>query len=248
MNAPTLDQTLALSLDNVTVRYGRSTAVDAVSLQLGTGLHALLGPNGAGKSSLIRTVVTLQKPTSGSVRFAGASWPQDGPAAVRRNLGYLPQDNLGKSRFTVREHLAYMAWLSEIPKDETAREVDRVIDLVRLGDRADTKIKALSGGMRRRVGIGSALVGRPGLVVLDEPSAGLDVGQRGILRDITRQVAEDAVVIVSTHIIEDILDAADTVTVMDRGHVVSHGTRSDFSSTGDLGAFEEHYLGLVSES
>lgn len=237
-----------LTLDEVTVRYGRFTAVDSVSLQLGTGLHALLGPNGAGKSSLLRSIVTLQKPTAGSVTFGRGSWPRDGHEVIRRQLGYLPQENLGKSRFTVREHLAYMAWLSELPKELAGHEVDRVMELVRLTDRADTKIKALSGGMRRRVGIGSALMGHPGLVVLDEPSAGLDVGQRGILRDITREVAKEAVVIVSTHIIEDILDAAETITVMNAGAVVSHGTREDFSTSGDLSAFENRYFELVTES
>lgn len=241
-----------LTLDRVTVRYGRRTAVNEVTASFAPGLHALLGPNGDGKSSLIRTIATLQKPASGSVTFGGSvPWPAEGPAGIRRHLGYLPQENLGKSRFTVREHLAYLAWLRKLPKEETAAEVDRVIGLVRLGDRADVKIRALSGGMRRRVGIGSALIGSPGLVVLDEPSAGLDVAQRGILRDITREVAKDAVVLVSTHIIEDILDAADTVTVIDAGRVVWAGARAEFvpdAAPGDLASFEARYLELVSNS
>lgn len=250
--APDRTTAPALDLDRVTVRYGHRTAVDAVTAHFTPGLHALLGPNGAGKSSLIRTVATLQKPAAGSVTFGGAaSWPDEGPEGILRHLGYLPQENLGKSRFTVREHLAYMAWLRKLPKEETAAEVDRVIGLVRLGDQTDVKIRALSGGMRRRVGIGSALIGRPGLVVLDEPSAGLDVAQRGILRDITREVARDAVVLVSTHIIEDILDAADTVTVIDSGRVVWAGDRAGFvpdAAPGDLASFEARYLELVSNS
>ncbi|WP_297006508.1 ATP-binding cassette domain-containing protein [uncultured Corynebacterium sp.] len=236
-----------LDLDQVTVRYGRRggarPAVDAATATFGPGLHALLGPNGAGKSSLIRTIATLQKPSSGSVTFGGSGEI----ASIRRHLGHLPQENLGKSRFTVREHFAYMAWLRRLPKAQTEAEVDRVIGLVRLGDRADTKIRALSGGMRRRVGIGSALIGQPGLVILDEPSAGLDVVQRGILRDITREVSRDAVVLVSTHIIEDILDTADTadtVTVIDTGRIVWAGERGAFApgaapgDPGNLAAFE----------
>lgn len=141
-----------------------------------------------------------------------------------------------------------MAWLRQIPKHEVSAEVERATALVRLDDHIDLRIKALSGGMRRRVGIASAIIGKPGLVILDEPSAGLDVGQREVLRDITRELSRDAVVVVSTHIIEDILDAAETVTVMDGGRLVSVGTRHDFAPEQDLRAFERRYLELVSGS
>lgn len=234
-----------LTIHEVSVSYGRKNVVDGVSLRLHKGLHALLGQNGAGKTSLIETVATLRKPAGGSISLQGATWPGDDPAQIRRCLGYLPQENLGKSRLTVREHLEYMCWLGKLAPQSVSDEVDRVIDLIDLGEQSHSAIRSLSGGMRRRVGIGSALVGRPGLIVLDEPSAGLDLSQREGLRDIMRKAADDAIVIVSTHIVEDVLDVADTITVLNEGKVLRHCPREDFSPVGDLAAFENEYLRLV---
>ncbi|AXE37472.1 ATP-binding cassette domain-containing protein [Acidipropionibacterium virtanenii] len=230
---------MTLTVDELTVQYRRRTAVDAVSWRLDEGFHALLGPNGAGKSSLLRAIATLQ-PASGIVELDGRTG-----TAIREQLGYCPQENLGRSRFTVREHLAYLCWLHRIPDSKTPAEVDRVVELVSLTDRADDRISALSGGMRRRVGIGSALVGRPSLVILDEPSAGLDVAQRESLSAVLQRVAADAITIVSTHIVEDVLDHADTLTVMDQSRFVFSGAFDEFAGSRDLEAVRSRYLEMV---
>ncbi len=236
---------MTLVADQVSVRYGRKTVVDSVSLTLGPGLHALMGQNGAGKTTLLRTMATLQKPSSGTISLGEAVWPDGDVRLLRRRLGHLPQDTMRRSRLTVAEHLSYMCWLRKIPEDKAPAEVDRALDSINLTAERDTRIGALSGGMRRRVGVGSAIIGDPDLVILDEPSAGLDVSQRESLRDITAQIATRAVVVVSTHIVEDILTVADTVTVMKAGTVVTHCPRRDFARDGDLADFERRYLAMV---
>lgn len=230
---------MRLAVDDLTVRYRRRTAVDAVSWQLSEGFHALLGPNGAGKSSLLRAIATLQ-PASGTVDLDGHHGE-----GIRERLGYCPQENLGRSRFTVREHLAYMCWLHRIPDSASPAEVSRIIDLVDLVDRANDHISSLSGGMRRRVGIGSALVGGPALVILDEPSAGLDVAQREALSEVLQRVSAEAITIVSTHIVEDVLDHADTLTVMNQARFAYSGAFDEFAGSRDLEAVRSRYLGTV---
>lgn len=229
-----------LTVKSLTVRYRNKTAVNAVDWDLGPGVHALLGPNGAGKSSLLSTLATLRKPTSGSFSIDGRTG-----ADVRRTLGYLPQDNLGKSRMTVTEHLTYMAWLKEIPEHHTREHIQELLAIAELEDQAHSRISALSGGMRRRVGIASALAGHPQLVILDEPSAGLDVAQRDRLRSIVSRVAQGATVIVSTHIVEDVLSIADTLTVMNKGQFIYVGPWEEFGAGRDLAAVEQRYLQAV---
>lgn len=234
------EQDGALEIAALSVRYRSRTAVDDVDWHLSEGFHALLGPNGAGKSSLLRAIATLQAAACGTVKLGRRTG-----AGIRENLGYCPQENLGRSRFTVREHLAYMCWLHRIPDAGTGRETGRVLELIDLAGRADERISALSGGMRRRVGIGSALVGRPRVVVLDEPSAGLDPAQRQSLTGVLTRVAEGAITIVSTHIVEDVLDHADTLTVMDRGRFVFSGPFERFAGSRDMAAVRARYLQLV---
>ncbi len=231
---------MALAVEGLTVRYRKRVAVDAVSWRLGEGFHALLGPNGAGKSSLLRAIATLQPAAAGDVQLGSLAG-----TAIREGLGYCPQENLGRSRFTVREHLAYMCWLHRIPDSRVRSEVDRVVELVDLVERADDRISALSGGMRRRVGIGSALVGRPSLVILDEPSAGLDVAQREALSSVLRRVSAEAITIVSTHIVEDVLDPADTLTVMNQARFAYSGAFDEFAGSRDLEAVRSRYLATV---
>ncbi|PRQ10704.1 multidrug ABC transporter ATP-binding protein [Corynebacterium sp. 13CS0277] len=233
---------MSLLLDEITVSYRSTVAVREVSLELSSGIHALLGPNGAGKSSLLEVLATLRKPTSGHFTVDGLSG-----TAVRRVVGYLPQDNLPKSRFTVREHVAYMCWLKMLDPHAVPAEVDRLIDLADLGGKSDATIASLSGGMRRRVGIASALVGSPRLVLLDEASAGLDMAQRDSLRRILARVSDEAIVLSSTHIVEDIVDLADTITVMSAGSFVFTGPWQDFCGTRTINEVKEHYLRLVGE-
>lgn len=231
---------MTLLVKHLSVTYGHTAAVKDVSWTLGRGLHALLGPNGAGKSSLLRTLATLQPPTAGHIDLDGVTG-----RPLRDHLGYCPQENLGRSRFTVREHFHYMCWLHRITGPGATEEVNRLLDMTRLGSKADQRISRLSGGMRRRVAIGSAMVGRPRLLLLDEPSAGLDVAQRESLSRIVKDCCDEAVVILSTHLVEDIVDTADTVTVMSEGTFRFVGSFNEFAPSRDLATVRDRYLNMV---
>lgn len=232
-----------LQLRGVQVRYGRRVACRDITLRLGSGVHALIGPNGAGKSSLLSVLATLREPASGEVILDQVAES----AERRRKTGFLPQENLPeKSSFEVADFLAYMAWLRCVPPAERLDEVARVLAAGRLTNLASEQIRHLSGGQRRRVGIAAAMVGKPRLLLLDEPSSGLDIAQRALLTRVIQESARDSVVVVSTHIVEDILDSADTVTVISSGEVLFHG--EDFAPRDDLAAFVQRYLGLVGES
>ncbi|MDO4412549.1 ATP-binding cassette domain-containing protein [Cutibacterium sp.] len=230
-----------LEIKDLTIRYGKKLAVDHVSWSIGPGFHALLGPNGAGKTSLMSSIATLLRPTSGSITIDGREGKD-----IRKSLGYCPQDNLRKSSFTVAQHLEYMCWLRCLPSDRVASEVSRILSLTSLADCSGQKIKTLSGGTRRRVAIGSALIGQPSLVILDEPSAGLDIGQRDSLSTILSSVAEQAITIVSTHLVEDIIDHASTITVMNNGRFCFDGRFEDFSTSRNLDDVRDSYLEIVS--
>ncbi|WP_284117652.1 ABC transporter ATP-binding protein [Streptomyces fragilis] len=158
------------------VRAGRKRmAVDGLDLSLGTGVHGLLGPNGAGKTTLIRALATVLHPAQGTLELLGESVGGMGEhRALRRRIGYLPQEFGYYKRFTVREFVEYMAWLKEVPKAEIPAAVQRAVERVGLADRADERMKALSGGMVRRVGIAQAIVNDPSILLLDEPTVGLD--------------------------------------------------------------------------
>ena len=231
---------MKLTTDQLTVKYGSHIAVDHISLNVDTGFHALLGPNGAGKSSLLRTIAGLTQPSSGSVYIDGrVSDPRSGL------VGYLPQENLEKSRFTVREHLAYMCWLRKVPQHKVRHEVDRLIELAGLSDKADSLIKHLSGGMRRRVGISSALVSSPPVILLDEPTAGLDLSQRSACKRILHHASLSSTVIISTHIVEDVIENADTLTIMKNGVKEYSGPWEKFGAGRDINKLNTMYLDLL---
>ncbi|MEU5611291.1 ABC transporter ATP-binding protein [Streptomyces sparsogenes] len=215
----------SVSIHGLTVRHRRTTALDAVDLSFGTGVHGLLGPNGAGKTSLIRVLATVAPPAAGRVELLGGDI--SAPAhrtSVRRRLGYLPQEFGYYPGFTVREFVAYMAWLKEVPRAEAPAAVERAVARVGLADRIDAKVRTLSGGMVRRAGIAQAIVNDPELLLLDEPTAGLDPEQRVDFRALLRELGRTATVIVSTHLVEDVAAACGEVTVIGGGRVAYRGT------------------------
>lgn len=221
----------------LTVRHRRKTALDAVDLDLPRGVHGLLGPNGAGKTSLIRVLATVSAPDAGRVELLGRDV---GPgadhrerSAVRRLLGYLPQEFGHYPGFTVREFVGYVAWLKEMDGAEVAAAVERAVDRVGLGDRIDAKVKTLSGGMVRRVGIAQAIVNEPELLLLDEPTAGLDPEQRVEFRALLRELGRTCTVIVSTHLVEDVAAACTDVTLIEAGRIAYRGTTADLIELGD---------------
>jgi len=218
------------------VRAGRRTAVDGLDLALGTGVHGLLGPNGAGKTTLMRALATVLKPAGGRLRLLGAE-TTDGRSlrALRRQLGYLPQHFGFYPRFTVREYVEYMGWLREMPSAAIPGATQRAIERVGLTDRAGSRLKSLSGGMLRRAGIAQAIVNDPALLLLDEPTVGLDPEQRVEFRTLLRDLGAENCVVVSTHLVEDVVAACTDVILINEGKLVFQGLPADLARHGEAG-------------
>ncbi|HEX3925385.1 MAG TPA: ATP-binding cassette domain-containing protein [Streptosporangiaceae bacterium] len=223
-----------IEITDVTRRFGRTQAVAGVSLDAGPGVLGLLGPNGAGKTSLLRMLATVIPPTTGALRLLGRDPRGYTPRReIRRRLGYLPQ-NLGYyPGFTVTEFVEYFALLKEMPAAAVPAAVAAAIERVDLGGKARAKLRTLSGGMLRRVGIAQAIVNQPDLLLLDEPTAGLDPEQRVAFRALLRDLGQTATVIVSTHLVEDVGAACTQVAVMDAGRIVFHGTPAELTERGE---------------
>ncbi|MEU6709499.1 ABC transporter ATP-binding protein [Streptomyces wuyuanensis] len=212
---------------------GKRMAVDGLDLSLGTGVHGLLGPNGAGKTTLIRALATVLRPAGGTLRLLGESaGGTGGHRALRRRIGYLPQEFGYYRRFTVREFVEYMAWLKEVPKADIPAAVQRAVERVGLADRAEERMKALSGGMVRRAGIAQAIVNDPSVLLLDEPTVGLDPAQRLRFRELLQELGRDSCVVVSTHLVEDVAVACTDVVLFAEGRLVFQGTPDELSSAG----------------
>lgn len=216
------------------VRAGRKRmAVDGLDLSLGTGVHGVLGPNGAGKTTLIRALATVLRPAGGTLELLGQSAGGVGEhRALRRRIGYLPQEFGYYKRFTVREFVEYMAWLKEVPKADIPGAVQRAVERVGLADRADDRMKSLSGGMVRRVGIAQAIVNDPAILLLDEPTAGLDPAQRLRFRELLQEVGADTCVVVSTHLVEDVAAACSDVVLFAEGRLVFQGSPGELAAAG----------------
>ena len=206
--------------------YGRSRALDELDLDASYGVTGLLGPNGAGKTTLLRLLATVLAPDAGELRILGRDPgdPQD-RLEIRRRLGYLPQDVGFPRGFTAFEAVDYVAVLKE-HTERGARhvEVRRVLDLVGLADVTGKKVRALSGGMRRRLGLAQALLGEPELLVLDEPTAGLDPEQRMRFRELVSRAGERHTVLLSTHQTEDVAALCSHVVVVDGGRALFAGS------------------------
>lgn len=205
-----------LSVERVTKCYGNLTALEDISLDLAQGVYGLLAPNGAGKSTLMKMLATLLFPTKGRILWDGEEIVAMGER-YRGLLGYLPQDFGYYPNSTPRQFMRYAAALQKIPRAETDRRISRLLELVGLFDAADRKLKRLSGGMLQRVGIAVAMLNDPRLLILDEPTAGLDPGERVRFRNMIHSLAEDRIVILSTHIVSDIETIAGRI-IMLRDH------------------------------
>ena len=247
----TLTHAMAIEADRLSVRAGRHLAVDRLDLVLDTGVHGLLGPNGAGKTTLVKALATVTRPHDGELRLAGIDVGDD-LREIRRHIGYLPQSFGFYPRYTAREFVEYLAWLKEMPRAAIAAAVERALDRVGLGDVADRRLKTLSGGMVRRVGIAQAIVNDPRILLLDEPTAGLDPEQRVTFRALLRELGRDACVVVSTHLVEDVAAACDDAILLDRGRFVFRGSIDALEAAGDGGdrtasAVERGYTALLQE-
>ena len=213
-----------LQIDELTHVYDNGVkALDGVSLTIPKGMFGLLGPNGAGKSTLMRCIATLQTPTSGAIRFDDIDVVKS-PALLRRTLGYLPQDFGVYPRVSAYEMLDHLAVLKGVA-DAKARhdEVERLLEQVNLYGVRKKALAGFSGGMRQRFGIAQALIGGPCLIVVDEPTAGLDPEERNRFLNLLAEIGENVVVILSTHIVEDVADLCPAMAIICDGRIVRKG-------------------------
>ncbi len=219
---------MELSVDRLTKHYGSKIVVDCVSVALKPGIYGLLGENGAGKTTLMRMLCAILESTSGEVFLDGREIVSMG-AEYRDILGYLPQDFGYYPNYTAREFLLYMAALKGIPRDRAKKRAEELLEVAGLSEVAAKKIKTFSGGMKQRVGIAQALLNHPKLLILDEPTAGLDPKERVRFRNLISDYAAGRIVILSTHIVSDIEAIADEVLLMKKGKLVSQGTVSELT-------------------
>jgi len=212
-----------LTVESVRYRYPNGhEAVAGLDLQMGPGILGLLGPNGAGKSTLMRILATLSKPTSGRVLWNGEDIALK-PDALRVELGYLPQDFGVYQALSAREFLAYLAAVKGLPSALAKTRIDDCLGLVGLADAGDRRLGDFSGGMRQRVGIAQALLNDPKLLIVDEPTVGLDPEERLRFRHLITDLAGERLVILSTHIVSDVEASATALAVMAKGRLLFYG-------------------------
>ena len=227
---------MELILEDVTKQYAGTTAVKQVSLDLHPGVTGLLGANGAGKTTLMRMICGILRPTAGTVCFRTENDILNASEELYRDaLGYLPQDFGYYPDFTGREFLMYMAALKGIDKRAAKRKCEELLQTVNLEKAADKKIKTYSGGMKQRLGIAQAVLNEPRILILDEPTAGLDPKERVRFRNLIADLGRDAIVILSTHIVADVEHIADRILMMKDGSIVFDGQAADIQ--GDLETF-----------
>ena len=217
-----------LKIEKLSHVYANGTrALDAVDLTIPPGMFGLLGPNGAGKSTLMRTVATLQTPTSGSITFDGLDVIAE-PEKLRRTLGYLPQDFGVYPRVSAYDMLDHMAVLKGISgRGERKTTVESLLNQVNLWGVRKKALAGFSGGMRQRFGIAQALIGNPRLIIVDEPTAGLDPEERNRFLNLLGEIGEGVVVILSTHIVEDVADLCPQMAVLAEGRILLEGAPLD---------------------
>lgn len=226
-----------LTINHVYKKFGKKEVLSDICLQLDEGCYGLLGPNGAGKTTLLRMILELYPVRKGSIHL-------DSPGGV----GYLPQKFGALRELTVHDILLYFASLKKIPRTDQEAEIDRVLNLVNLSDRKKDRMSRLSGGMQRRVGIAQAVLGDPGILIFDEPTAGLDPEERVRFKKLIQQVMEKKTVLISTHIVADVESLCDHVIIMNRGRVIRNLTTAEAAQlSGEEGNLEEGYLNAIHE-
>ena len=214
---------MELSVQDITKKYSDKVAVNDVSLNIEKGITGLLGANGAGKTTLMRMIADIIKPDAGSITYDGVPIT-DLDSEYRNIFGYLPQEFGFYPEFTVIDYLDYMAALKGLTKADSKRKIDSLLEQMTLTDVRRKKIRKLSGGMRRRVGIAQALLNDPEILILDEPTAGLDPGERIKFRQLLSEFSQDRIVLISTHIVSDVEYIATRQAIMKDGKIIRDGS------------------------
>lgn len=236
-----------LTLRDITKKYKDKTALQGVSMELDCGIYGLIGPNGAGKSTLMNIITGNIKPTSGLVLWDGADIRKLGER-FRSLIGYAPQQQGLYNSFSGRHFLCYMAALKGIPKKKVRTEIERVLSYVNMNEAADRAIGGYSGGMKQRLLIAQAILGNPKLIVLDEPTAGLDPKERVRIREQIKSLAGDKIILVSTHVVSDIAPIAKEILLIRSGSIIDRDTVENlclkYNESKDL---EEVYMNIFRE-
>lgn len=219
---------MELTLDRVTKQYGSKTACDRISLTLRRGVYGLLGANGAGKTTLMRMMCGVLAPTFGTVNYDGIDVSREN---YRDVLGYLPQDFGYYPEFTALDFMLYIAVLKGLPKIRAREKSLELLEHVSLENEAKKKIKTFSGGMKQRLGIAQSLLNDPKVLILDEPTAGLDPKERVRFRNMISRLGGDRIVLLSTHIVSDVEHIADTILIMKSGQLIHKGTLEEIIGT-----------------
>lgn len=213
---------MELIIEDLSKCYGKQNALKHINITLNNGVYGLLGPNGAGKTTLIRILIGVLKQSTGHIFLNGKDITQLGEEYLDR-IGYLPQYPKFYKNFQVYEFLKYMCVLKEIKKSEQTKRIEEVLSCVNLTSEKNKRIGALSGGMRQRLGIAQAILNNPDILILDEPTAGLDPGERIRFRNIISKLAGNRIIILATHIVSDIEYIANQVIIMKNGNLIMHG-------------------------
>lgn len=217
-----MEEKMEIRIQNLDKYYGKKQALKNVNLTISKGMFGLLGRNCAGKTTLMKVLATLLQKQNGTVSICKV--PLEDAAKVRKMTGYLPQDFSLYSNMGVYEAMDYLGVLSGLKKGERTERIPKLLKQVNLQDHYKTKIKALSGGMRRRLGIAQAILHDPKVLIVDEPTAGLDPEERVRFRNLLCEIAEDRIVILSTHIVGDIEATCEHIAVLDQGEILYNGT------------------------
>ena len=236
---------MILSIKDVAKNYGAATALSGLSLDISSGgVFGLVGPNGAGKSTLMKILATLIKPSKGSCFLDGQDI-QKNPNAIRKVLGYLPQDVTVYPNLTATEFLDYIASLKSLKSSDARKQINTLLEIFNLTPYAKRRLSEYSGGMRQRVGISAALLGDPKVVIVDEPSVGLDPVERINLRNLLVGMAKTRIVLLSTHIISDIETTANQLALIQKGEMLFHGSPAEFTqnTSGDMESAYLAYMG-----
>lgn len=216
---------MGIVIDHLSKNYGKKTALSNVSISISSGMYGLLGRNGAGKTSLMRILATLSVPSSGEISMNGISIKET--AKIREIVGYLPQDFSFYRNMSVYGAMDYLGLLSNMPEKIRKERISILLEQVNLKENMRTKVKALSGGMKQRLGIAQALLHDPQILIVDEPTAGLDPEERIRFRNLLSEFAEDRIVILSTHISSDLESSCQNIGVLDKGRMIWNGATKE---------------------
>ena len=224
-------------IENLSKSYNKQKVINNISLTIPNGNFGLLGPNGAGKTTLMKILATLINMDEGSISFDGINW--NNKNEVKEIIGYLPQEFSLYKDVTLYDVLYYIGNLKGLKKAELSAEVQRVLSITKLENEKTKKIKQLSGGMLRRAGIAQALLGKPKILIIDEPTVGLDPERRIEFRNLINELADDITLVISTHIVEDIESTCNNICILDNGNVIFVGTINELKSLANGKIYEE---------